>query len=202
MKTIEKQGKKDVIILNDLVNVNSDRIKEYERVIKTFDTESSNELVSKRQLYGKDRLGENHQFDDKPNSSDKVNSGKKEWGKNGEVVDILTKMISQSLEIKKDLQTNLESLGGEVHPSDSLPGATYKTWIGIRNTFSNYKNPSAIELCEYNEDALQATYDKALEDDELNSITRDLINKQKSELRDSYNLLKDLDHSPKVGHTL
>lgn len=205
-------GKKDVKILNDLVRVNSDRIREYEKAIDGLDTKK-NSLKSR--LYGKDRLGKNYQPNSineknvEPLDFEKSTSSNEPWIKNQKekecsetnnksseelkdekLINTFDRMIKQSNHMKAELKDQLLELGEEFQKSVS--GKIYKTWEGIRDTFSNYPKLSNIEMVEFNEDAAQATYDKALEDTNLNYETRKLISNQKSELKKSHDEIKVL----------
>lgn len=143
-------NKQDVSILNDLVQINNDRITGYEKAIKGLD------------------------------------------GKDQQLSQTFSKMISQSQQIKNDLQKFISKSGGEISESRTAGGAIYQAWMDIRNKFSNRKDLSNIELSEYGEDAAQATYKKALESKDLSPELRELITNQMSELRKSHDEIRTL----------
>jgi uncharacterized protein (TIGR02284 family) len=136
-------------VLNDLVQINNDRIRGYEKAIEDTKADESNY----------DTLFEN--------------------------------MIDQSREYKRELIAEIQRLGGDVD-SDSTTnsGKIYRTWMDVKSAFQGHSEKSALELCEFGEDAAQKAYEDALSTDDLSPATRQLLLSQKAKLKESHDTIK------------
>ena len=137
-------------VLNDLIQINNDRIEGYERAIK--DTE-------------KDR---------------------------SELLQVFNKMIEESRGFKSSLQQMVSRFGGNAETDETtVKGKVYRMWMDIKSVFSGHSGKSALELCEFGEDAAQRAYEEALESDAtMDSEVRTLIRTQKDMLKISHDRIK------------
>ena len=140
---------KVIEVLNDLVQINNDRIKGYEKAIE--DTKN-------------DEVGYGSLFDE---------------------------MIHQSVQYKQQLIDEINSLGGEADRSSTTnSGKIYRAWMDVKSAFQGHSDKSALELCEFGEDAAQKAYKEALSTDDLNASTRQLLLTQKAKLKESHDVIK------------
>lgn len=140
-----------VEVLNDLVQINNDRITGYENAQEDVE----NIDVDLKAVFGR--------------------------------------MAEQSRKLKGELSSHINSLGGEVAEGTSASGKIHRTWMDVKATFTGKDRQSALNSCEFGEDAAQKAYKEALsEDEDLNAEFRQLITKQKQELRTSHDIIKGM----------
>ena len=137
-------------VLNDLVQINNDRIAGYEKAIK--DTKAEN----------------------------------------GSYHSMFRRMIDESSQYKRELIGAINTLGGEADTrSTTNSGKVYRVWMDVKSTFTGKSNLSALELCEFGEDAAQKAYDEALKSDvEISASIREMIVNQKTQLRNAHDTIK------------
>ncbi|MEO6905273.1 MAG: PA2169 family four-helix-bundle protein [Ginsengibacter sp.] len=144
-----ENNEKVIDVLNDLVQINNDRIKGYEKAIDD----------SKNEELGYDSL--------------------------------FSQMIHQSEEYKHELIAEIQRLGGEADESSTTnSGKIYRAWMEVKATFQGHTDKSALELCEFGEDAAQKAYKDALSTDGLTSTAIELLSTQKAELKESHDVIK------------
>jgi uncharacterized protein (TIGR02284 family) len=139
----------EIDFLNDLVQINNDRIEGYEKAIE--DTRDA---------------GSDYQS-------------------------IFSQMIDQSQRYKQELVSVINSKGGDAdRDSTTNSGKIYRTWMDVKSAFAGKSDKSALELCEFGEDAAQKAYKEALESGDLSEDARSLVTSQKTQLKQSHDLIK------------
>ncbi len=104
---------------------------------------------------------------------------------------IFSKMIDQSRKYKQELISLINSKGGDAdRDSTTSSGKIHRAWMDVKTAFAGKSEKSVLESCEFGEDAAQKAYDSALSSDDLTSETRQLLSQQKSELKNSHDLIK------------
>lgn len=143
--------------LNDLVEINNDRIQGYEKAIESVE----------------------------PTDVD--------------LIQVFSKMISNSRSHIQELSQHVLTLGGEVTKGTTSSGKLFRTWMDIKSAFSADDRTSALELCESGEDAALKAYKEALKSEEgLTVETVQLLQSQRTSLRvdhDEIKALRDLHQS-------
>lgn len=149
-----------VDVLNDLVQINNDRIAGYEKAIK----------------------------DSKPEDAGYHS--------------MFRRMIDESSKYKMELISAINSLGGEAEiRSTTNSGKIYRLWMDIKSTFAGKSEASVLELCEFGEDAAQKAYEEALKSDvEMSPAIRELLVKQKEQLRNSHDIIKNQRDMHEAAH--
>lgn len=105
---------------------------------------------------------------------------------------IFNAMANQSRKIAMTLVNEITSLGGEpATNSTTNPGKIYRVWMDVKATFNGKDREGVLNACEFGEDAAQSAYKTALENDDLTTEVRELIWKQKDELKDSHDDIKE-----------
>ena len=137
-------------VLNDLIQINNDRIEGYEKAIE--DTRSGD----------------------------------------SDYESLFNQMIQQSSGYKQELINEVRRIGGDPEwNSTTNSGKIYRMWMDVKSAFTWKTDQSALELCEYGEDAAQKAYNEALNSsDIILDDTRELIRKQKSQLKESHDIIK------------
>lgn len=91
------------------------------------------------------------------------------------------------------LTEHVRELGGEAESGTTTLGKIYRTWMGIKATFTGKDRHGIIAACEYGEDAAQKAYDEALASDaDMDTETRQLITSQKETLKKSHDRIKKM----------
>jgi len=137
-------------VLNDLVQINNDRIQGYERAIKELKEGNSDLKV------------------------------------------LFADMIRESHRYKLALATELSVMGADTDSGTTTSGKIYRAWMDVKALFTGHDRKSILESCEFGEDAAQAAYKTALEDEQLPSYLRTLIQDQKNSLKLSHDQVKVL----------
>ena len=140
-----------VDVLNDLVQINNDRIVGYERAIK----ETKDIDVDLQAIFAK--------------------------------------MADESRKYKTELVQEVGRLGGEASEGTTNSGKIYRAWMDVKATFTGHDRQSALNSCEFGEDAAQRAYKEALASDaEIDADTRQLITEQQASLKTSHDTIKKL----------
>ena len=106
---------------------------------------------------------------------------------------IFEQMANQSRDYKNELADEVRKLGEAVSDGTTNSGKIYRTWMDIKATFSGDDRQTALNNCEFGEDAAQKAYKEALEDDDLNNgMISQIISKQKESLKASHDKIKAL----------
>lgn len=101
------------------------------------------------------------------------------------------KMTTQSRENVAELEKQISDMGGEVEGGTTISGKVYRVWMDVKSKITGNHKKTALDLCEYGEDAAQHAYDKALENTEdLDEEIVTLIKKQQYELKSSHDAIK------------
>ena len=149
MENINKNNEDVIETLNDLVQINNDRIVGYEKALE--DTKG----------------GSNYNT-------------------------LFNQMISQSRSYKQKLVEQVRTIGGDADWNETTnSGKVYRVWMDVKAAFTGKSDKSALESCEFGEDAAQKAYEEALTSDTpMPADVRALLVTQKSELRVSHDLIK------------
>src|SRR5690349_8275142 len=155
-----KQGSELIEVLNDLVQINNDRIAGYEKTIKDSRPEDA---------------GYHSMF---------------------------RRMIDESSKYKMELISAINSLGGEAEIRNTTnSGKIYRLWMDIKSTFTGKSETSVLQLCEFGEDAAQKAYEEALKSDaEMSPSVRELLVRQKEQLRNSHDIIKNQRDMHEAAH--
>jgi uncharacterized protein (TIGR02284 family) len=101
-------------------------------------------------------------------------------------------LSDESQKIKEELASAVRSLGGEPAEDSTMSGKIYRAWMEVKDTFTGEDAKSALEACEYGEDAAQKAYAEAIEDSrEFPANIQHLIREQKDLLRLSHDLVRN-----------
>jgi uncharacterized protein (TIGR02284 family) len=136
-------------VLNDLIQINNDRIEGYEKAIENIDSAPVYKIT-------------------------------------------FEKMISQSAGYRDELIAEVRKTGGDPDwNSTTASGKIYRAWMDVKSAFTGHSDKSALELCEFGEDAAQKAYETALKETvEMPGETRSLIVSQQAGLKQSHDLIK------------
>ncbi len=118
-----------------------------------------------------------------------------------ELISTFQTMVKQSTECVSDLKQLIMKTGGTVAQGSTFMGKIYRAWMDLRVSFSADDKKTILASCEFGEDAAQKAYKTALNETNLTEEARTLINSQKSQLRNSHDLIKTYrDRQKEVAH--
>lgn len=101
-------------------------------------------------------------------------------------------LSEESQKLKEELSAQVVVLGGEPAEDTTMSGKIYRAWMEVKDTFSSDDAKSALEACEYGEDAAQKAYAEALEDStNFPANIRKMIQDQKDMLKLSHDLVRN-----------
>jgi uncharacterized protein (TIGR02284 family) len=143
-------------VLNDLIQINNDRIEGYQKAIEHLELTDS------------------------------------------DLRTLFTSFITQSEELKAELQNEVSSLGGEIEQGTTASGKIYHAWMDIKAVFTGNDRQAALNNCEFGEDAAQKAYRTAEASEDLLPNARILITNQKMELKSAHDKVKLLRDSEKI----
>ena len=148
--TTTKTATKNENVLNDLIQINNDRIAGYEKAAKHL-KETNDDLHN-----------------------------------------IFNAMALQSRQFVNQLRVQLGKQGDGPDDETTVKGKIYRAWMDMKATFSSDDRKAALESCEYGEDAALRAYASALEEDDLSSEQRAILETQRSFMKESHDKIRDL----------
>ena len=142
---------KVVSLINDLIEINNDRIVGYEKAID----ELKDDISDLRMLF--------------------------------------QRYIQESRQYKQELVHEVKRLGGNPADGTTNSGKIYRVWMDLKSVVTGHDRKTVLENCEFGEDAAQKAYDMALNNElELETSLRDLLVRQKTQLRVGHDEVKKL----------
>ena len=104
---------------------------------------------------------------------------------------IFNKMADESRKYKSELTQEVTRLGGTPEKGRTGMGTIYQIWMDVKATFTGHDRQSALESCEFGEDAAQKAYKMCLASDaEMDADTRQMITSQQASLKNSHDIIK------------
>jgi uncharacterized protein (TIGR02284 family) len=104
----------------------------------------------------------------------------------GDLRNLFNDMAAQSRQFIGELQFYLD----EPEQGTTVRGKFYRAWMDVKNTLSSNDRKSALESCEFGEDAALRAYGSALQEDDLSPDVRTLLEKQMHTIKDSHDRIK------------
>lgn len=145
-----KKATENENVLNDIIQINNDRIAGYEKAAKQL-KESNDDLHN-----------------------------------------IFSAMALQSRQFVNELRVLLGKQGDKPDDETTVRGKIYRVWMDMKATFSSDDRKAALESCEYVEDAALKAYASALEEKDINSTLRTILETQRSFMKESHDKIRDL----------
>jgi uncharacterized protein (TIGR02284 family) len=90
-----------------------------------------------------------------------------------------------------ELQTLVQSLGGDPENSGTVAGTLHRGWINIKSAVMGKDENSVLDECERGEDVAKNAYKNALETD-LPANVRDVVQKQYTQVQSAHDRVKAL----------
>jgi len=101
--------------------------------------------------------------------------------------------IQESKQYSQELTQEVSRLNGDAVEGTTNSGKIYRVWMDLKAVVTGHDRKTVLENCEFGEDAAQKAYDMALNEDvSLEQPLRDLIVRQKTQLRVGHDEVKRL----------
>jgi uncharacterized protein (TIGR02284 family) len=100
-------------------------------------------------------------------------------------------------EFAATLQAHVLALGADVEKSGSIAGTVHRGWINLKSALSTNEPQAVLEEAERGEDAAVAAYRKAMEHQDLDAATSDLIKSQFTAVKAAHDHVRNLRDSGK-----
>ncbi|RYY99475.1 MAG: PA2169 family four-helix-bundle protein [Chitinophagaceae bacterium] len=114
---------------------------------------------------------------------------------------LFVRYAQESRQYAQELTTEVSRLGGEATDGTTNSGKIYRVWMDLKAVVTGHDRKTVLENCEFGEDAAQKAYDMALNTDEqLEPSLRDLVVRQKTQLRIAHDEVKQLRDTARAAH--
>jgi|ERR1051326_2563745 uncharacterized protein (TIGR02284 family) len=112
--------------------------------------------------------------------------------------DLFQNLSSDSRKFKDELRPLLIKHDGKnIEHGTTTSGKMYRVWMDIKSALTGKDRKAILSSCEFGEDSALETYDKVLKDNELPSDVRNIVEKQRAQLKVSHDKIKSLRDSVK-----
>jgi uncharacterized protein (TIGR02284 family) len=148
--TTTKTGTENDNVLNDIIQINNDRIEGYEK--------AANHI--------------------KESEADLFN--------------IFNAMAVQSRQFVSELRMQANQSTDVSDDETTVRGKIYRAWMDVKDKFSSNDRKAALESCEFGEDAALRAYDAALEEQDVTPGLRNVLQTQRSAIKESHDKIRDL----------
>ena len=111
----------------------------------------------------------------------------------GDLRPVFEKYAEQSRGYASALRSLVSQSGAESEDGSGIGGAIHRAWIDVKTTFSGHDRKSILAECERGEDAINKSYESALEpDNELGTGVMSVLNDQYTGITQGHNEIKAL----------
>jgi uncharacterized protein (TIGR02284 family) len=100
----------------------------------------------------------------------------------------------------RELQQRIRSLGGDPDKHGSVSGSLHRGWINLKAAVSSHEPHAVLAECERGEDAAVANYRDALQNNELDTESRALVQRQAAGVQEAQDRIKELRDSVAYAH--
>src|SRR5262245_44906546 len=92
----------------------------------------------------------------------------------------------------EQLESAVRNLGGDPDERGSVAGAVHRGWVNVKAAVTGHDTKAVLNECERGEDYAKGRYKKALEEKELPSDVRSLIQNQYQGVLANHDRIKEL----------
>jgi uncharacterized protein (TIGR02284 family) len=115
---------------------------------------------------------------------------------------LFLRYINESNQYAQELTIEVTRLGGEPAEGTTNSGKIYRVWMDLKAVVTGKDRKTVLENCEFGEDAAQKAYNMALNSDiELDTPVRDLLVRQKTQLKVGHDEVKSLRDMHRATHS-
>jgi uncharacterized protein (TIGR02284 family) len=101
-------------------------------------------------------------------------------------------------EAARELQAQVQHLGGKAERSGSLAGSAHRRWVDIKSAITGKDDKAVLAECERGEDVAKESYQKALKKD-LPAGIRAIVERQYQGVLEHHDAVRALERSAKAS---
>lgn len=120
--------------------------------------------------------------------------------KDAELARVFSHYASQRANYISELQQRVRALGGDPDKHSSVTGTLHRGWMNLKAAMASNEPHAVLAECERSEDAAVENYRTALDEVELDSETRALIQRQAAGVQEAHDRIKQLRDSVAYAH--
>lgn len=125
-----------------------------------------------------------HIINDRLEGFEKVEG--KVWEKSHKLQDEYEHITSQCKIMRNEIINLIKARGGDVNDSASVSGSLHRAWIDVKNTFTfSTLEESTLENVIFGENAAIQSYQEALDSDDLDLESTEVISEQLKNIKDT-----------------
>ena len=118
--------------------------------------------------------------------------------KNQQLKATFTKAAGRCAEAARELQAEVQKLGGTPERKGSLAGSAHRRWVDIKSAIMGKDDAAVLSECERGEDVAKSSYQKALEKD-LPAGIKAIVLRQYEGVLEHHDLVRSLEKSAKAA---
>ena len=112
--------------------------------------------------------------------------------KDADLKSLFSQFIQTSKTAKKELEDELVKQGEQPEEGTRFDGKIYRVWMDFKAAVTGKDRKGILSSCEYGEDVALNSYKEALEDKQLDSTFRPLIESQNALIKMEHDRVKSL----------
>ena len=112
--------------------------------------------------------------------------------KENDLQSLFSQLAQQSRQFATELRSLVTDTDKDVTDETTTAGKIYRAWMDVKATFSKNDRKTALESCEFGEDAALRAYNSVLNDPELETSVRQLLLQQEATIKQSHDRIKAL----------
>lgn len=122
-------------------------------------------------------------------------------GDDADLKTLFSRYVQESREFARELTHEVSRLGANPADGTTNSGKIYRVWMDLKAAIAGKDRKTILDNCEFGEDAAQKAYDMALNaDTELEAPLREMIVRQKAQLKVGHDEVKRLRDMAKAAH--
>ena len=98
-----------------------------------------------------------------------------------------------------ELQTEVTRLGGDPENTGSVAATLHRGWINIKSAVTGADENAVIAECERGEDSAVSNYQDALNDQNLPTDIRSIVERQYTQIKDAHDRVRALERATDTG---
>lgn len=91
-----------------------------------------------------------------------------------------------------EIKDQINKLGGEIHKGTSLAGDIHRGWMDLKGLLTGHDEDAIINECIRGENTALADYKKVMDDESLDSETREVIRSHHQKIQEAILKIKEL----------
>ena len=109
--------------------------------------------------------------------------------------DLFNRLAEDRQQVLPQLQAQVAKLGGNPEDDGTALAAAHRGWVDLKSAITGRDDKAVINEVERGEDHIKHKYESALQEQDLSSETRDVINRAYESVRRGHDQVRDLKHA-------